>query len=108
MAGMNLFTPNPTKTLAYPATTSTATAALPVTDPSRTLRIKNTDATNVAFINFGDANVTAVIPTGTTPGGMPIGPGETIGITRSSTWTHMAIIAAAGTPTVYATPGDGI
>lgn len=108
MAGMNLFTPCPALTLAYASTTSTATAALPTVETSRTLRIKNADTTNVAFINFGAASVTATIPTGTTPGSMPIGPGETIGITRSASWTHMAVIAAAGTPTVYVTPGDGV
>lgn len=103
-----LFTPATTKTLAYASTTSTSTAALPTVQTNASLRLKNTDGTNIAFINFGDASVTAVIPTGTTPGAFPIGPGETIGVTRSAAWTHMAIIAAAGTPTVYVTPGDGV
>lgn len=108
MSGIILFTPNPTKTLAYASTVATATAALPVTANLGQLRIKNTDTTNIAFINFGDSNVTATIPTGTTPGSMPVGPGETIGITRSADWTHMAVIAGAGTPTVYVTPGRGV
>lgn len=108
MSGITLFSPNPTKTLAYASTTSTATAALPATSTDGTLRLKNTDAVNIAFVNFGDSTVTATIPVTTTPGSMPIGPGETIGITRSSAWTHMAIIAAAGTPTVYVTPGRGV
>lgn len=109
MANTALFTPAPTKTLAFASTTSSATAALPTTGAiTRTFRIKNTDSTNVVFVDFGISTITAAIPTGATPGGMPIGPGETIGISPPSTWTHMAVIAAAGTPTVYVTPGDGI
>ncbi len=108
MSGINLFTPNPTLTLAYASTTSTSTAALPTTAIGHQLRIKNTDSVNTAFINFGLSTVTATIPSGTTPGSMPIGPGETIGISRSADWTHMAVIAVAGTPTVYVTPGRGV
>lgn len=108
MSGVTPFTPNPTKTLAYASTTTTATAALPALATDGQLKAKNTDATNIAFINFGDSNVTAVIPTGSTPGAMPLGPGESIILTRSVTWTHMAVIAGAGTPTVYLTPGHGV
>jgi len=108
MSGINLFTPNPTLTLAYASTVTTSTAALPTTATGHQLRLRNTDSANTAFVNFGNSAVTATIPSGTTPGSMPIGPGETIGITRSTDWTHMAIIAAAGTPTVYVTPGRGV
>lgn len=56
----------------------------------------------VAFIRFGDSTVVAATTTS-----MPILPGTIEVFTLPGTHTHMAVITASLTATVYATPGKG-
>ena len=99
MGNVNLFTPGPTINVA--ATASSLRTALP-TGSFRTVRIKNVSATNIAFVALGDATIVA-----TTTASMPIGLGETVGITRSAGQTHAAAICSTDVATVYFTIGDG-
>ena len=101
MSGDNLFTPKPAGTVNIVATGSSARILLNRL-ACRQLRIKNISAADVAFVNFGDVTVTAATTTG-----MPIGAGETVGITLAEDWTYAAAVTG-GTSTVYFTPGNGL
>lgn len=104
----DLFTPKQTGTVSITCAVTTARVALLGLGANQ-VRVKNVDATNIAYINFGDVTVTATLPSGATPGSMPVGPGETCGFSISpSAVTHVAAICSAGTPIVYFTPGNGI
>lgn len=105
MASNTLFTPNPNGTVSI--TTSGANQRVSLGIPTTNLlpfqvRIKNVDSTNVAFVEFGTSTVVASTSTS-----MPVGPGETVGITLGPTQTFAAAIGGAGTPIVYFTPGQG-
>lgn len=108
MAGINLFTPRATGTTSITSGVASAAVALGNTASERQLRIKNVDTTNIAFVEFGVSTVAAIVPSGATPGSMPIGPGETAGISLPLSVTHAAAICTAGTPIVYFTPGNGV
>lgn len=108
MSGTNLFTPETQATVTITSATSTARVALTIKANATSLRIKNIDATNVAYVNFGDVAVVATLPSGGTGGSMPIGAGETVGISIPPGTTHAASICSAGTPVVYFTPGNGL
>lgn len=108
MSGINLFTPETQATVSITCSTSTGRVALTIKANATTVRVKNIDATNAAFINFGDVTVTATLPNGATPGSIPIGAGETAGFSIPPGTTNMAAISSAGTPIVYATPGNGV
>ena len=111
MAANTLFEPQNQATVSITCAVTTARVALPsLTGPltTRSLRIKNVDATNIAYINWGDSTVTATVPNGATPGSMPIGAGETVGISIPPTVTNIAAICTAGTPLVFFTPGYGL
>lgn len=107
MAGMNLFTPQTKATVSITSGVSTARVALNQ-GFATTVRIKNVDASNVAFVEFGTVAVVATVPSGSTTGSLPIGPGETVGVSVGPTVTHVAAICTAGTPIVYFTPGYGV
>lgn len=102
-----LFTPKTQGTVSITCSTSTANVAL-VPLGGNQVRIKNIDATNIAYVNFGISTVTASLPNGATPGSMPIGAGETAGVSIPIGTTHAAAISSAGTPVVYFTPGNGL
>lgn len=104
---INLFTPKTVGTVSITSGVASARVAL-VPSGAFQVRVKNIDTANVAFIAFGDSTVTAVVPAGAVPGGVPIGPGETAGFSISPTTTHVAAICTAGTPIVYFTPGNGV
>ena len=106
MPASNLFTPKSTGTTSITSAVTTARVAL-VPSGQHQMAVYNSDASNVAFVEFGDSTVVAVVPNGATPGSMPIGPGQTRGITVGLGVTHAASICSAGTPIVYFTPGDG-
>jgi hypothetical protein len=108
MSGTNLFTPKAQGTTSITSAVTTASVVLTKPAAATTIRIKNIDTTNVAYVNFGDSTVVATVPAGATPGSMPIGPGETAGVTVPEGTTHAAAICTAGTPIVYFTPGNGI
>ncbi len=108
MSGIQLFTPKAQGTRTITCAVTTATVALTIPSSAETIRIKNTDTANAAFVNFGDSTVTCVLPSGTTLGGMPIGPGETAGVGIPKGTTHVATICGAGTPVIYLTPSNGV
>lgn len=107
MSGDNLFTPKTQGTVTITSAVTTASVALGLGSGQRVVRIKNIDATNIAYVNFGSSTVTATLPSGGTGGSMPIGAGETAGVTVPEGTTHAASICSAGTPIVYFTPGNG-
>jgi hypothetical protein len=107
MPGDNLFTPNTTGTVSITSAVTTANVAL-VPKGAKAVRIKNIDATNIAYVEFGTSSVAATVPSGATPGSMPIGAGETVGLSLGSGITHAAAICTAGTPIVFFTPGNGL
>ena len=104
MPSVNLFTPAWNGTISITATAAAAiTTALTTATGCNTVRIKNVSATNVAFVALGTAAVAA-----TTTGGLPIGIGETVGVTRdANTQLFASAIVAADTAVVYFTVGDG-
>ncbi len=107
MSGINLFAPKAQGTVIATSATSTASVALTKPASANQIRVKNIDSTNIVYINFGNSTVVATIPTAGVPGSMPVGPGETVGVTVPEGTTHVATISL-GTPVVYFTPGNGV
>ena len=105
MPSVNLFSPAWNGTVVVVATSGAAKSTTITTSPGcNQLRIKNVSATNVAFVAIGTAAVVATVS-----GGMPIGLGETVGVTRDpNSMTTISAIVAADTATIYCTPGDGV
>lgn len=67
------------------------------------------DGTSTVFVAFGDSSVAAAVPAdGNAANGMPIAPGRETGIRFPTAVTHMSVITATGTATVYLTAGDGV
>ena len=110
MPGDNLFTPNTQATVSITCSNTTGNVALGSTlGGAKAIRVKNIDTTYVAYINFGNSSsVTATVPSGATPGSIPIGPGEVAGFSLGTATTYVAAICTAGTPILYFTPGNGI
>jgi len=81
-----------------------------------TLELLNRGATaaELVFFQVGDANVTAFIPAANAPGSRFLHPvsggyGLPLTVQIDPLDTHIAYIAASGTPTVYVTRGrDGV
>lgn len=73
-----------------------------------TLRIF-VDGTSPVFIAFGGASVDAAVPAdNASANGMPVAPGRESGVTVPGGATHMSVITATGTATVYLTAGAGV
>jgi hypothetical protein len=106
---LNPFTPGETVS----AATSTSTQAIALGKPSpgpggvsRVCRVCVPAGADLVFIRFGDSTVTAAASGA--GAGVPIIPGAAAEyFTVGPGVTHMAAIAAANTPTVYATNGYG-
>jgi len=96
-----------TKAFAYTTTTSNAVLGGATGQEGKTIRLYNA-GDQEAFVAFGIDGVTAVIPTGSTLGAIPLAPRVETGFALKGGQTHMAVISAAGTGTVYATLGNGI
>jgi hypothetical protein len=108
MSGFNLFTPKAQGTTSIAVTAASQRVLLSKPAASMQIRIKNISSTDVVYVNFGDVTVVATIPVGATPGSMPIGAGETAGVTVPEGVTYVAAIAGvAGPTTVFFTPGNG-
>lgn len=103
---LNPFTPKTGGTVSITNAVTTARVALG-TGLFNQVRIKNIDATNIAYVVFGSVTVNATVPNGATPGGMPVGPNESIIVSVPPDTTHVASICTAGTPIVTFTPGNG-
>jgi hypothetical protein len=114
MAANLLFSPNISQTVSITAGTVAAAVALVVTGRGTafSLRIKNIDASNVVYVSYGTSSAAAAaaatIPSGANGGALPIGAGETAGITIPASATHVGAISSAGSPVVYFTPGEGL
>jgi hypothetical protein len=108
MSGTNLFTPLQQGTVSITSAVTTANVALgPGTFDQ--LRVYNADAANISFVNWGNSTVTASLPSGSTRGSLPIGPGQAFCFSIPPDTTHVAAICSAGTPVVYITPsGSGV
>ena len=100
---INLFTPAWNGTVNVIATSGGSLRATLTTGAGNSVRIKNVSGTNVAYVALGTAAVVA-----TTTGGLPIGIGETVGVTRNpNSDVAAAAIVGADTATVYFTVGEG-
>jgi len=88
--------------------TSSAAKALGITN-SINLIIYNSDTTNPAFVNSGNSAVTVTYPTtGTGQVGSIIQPGQTFTYSKNNAKdTHLAVICAAGTPTLFIQSANG-
>ena len=100
MSGDNLFTPKPAGTVFITSAGTSVSASLNRLG-CRQVRIKNLDDTDLAYVNFGDSTVAA-----SAASSMPIGVGETVGITLAEAWTHAAVISTGAI--VAFTPGNGL
>lgn len=87
---------------------TSAAKALGTTN-ARNIIIYNSDATNPAFVNSGSSSITVTFPTtGTGQNGAIIQPGQTFTYMKNNAAdTHLGIICAAGTPTLYIQSADG-
>lgn len=94
-------------TVLVAATTAGATAyAITVTGSNPQVMLTNT-STIATLVNFGDSTVTATIPTTVADSaGYVVPPSGTIIVTPGAA-TYAAGVVAAGTNSVYATPGSG-
>lgn len=107
MPDVNLFSPKTAGTVSITCAVTTAAVAL-VPKGAQQLAVTNSDTSNIAYVEVGTSTVTATVPSGATPGSMPILPGQTRGISiAGATVTHAAAICSAGTPLVFFTPGNG-
>ena len=67
------------------------------------------DGTVPVFVAFGGASVDAAVPADNgMANGMPIAPGRETGVTVPGGATHVSVITATGTATVYLTAGAGV
>ncbi len=109
MSGIQLFTPKTAGTRQVTCAASTATLAISVPATAETIRVYNSDTTNIGYVEFGTSSaITCVLPVTTTTGGMPIPPGQVVGVGCPLGTTHIATICSAGTPILYVTPGNGV
>lgn len=97
------FRPEPSKTVNIPATTASANVQVqPSGVNARHVRIYNSGSVT-AFIKEGQDNTVSA----SAAVDFPVGPGRDIVISSRSTWMA-AVTGAAGTCTVYFTPGEGL
>jgi hypothetical protein len=92
------------------ATCAVTTAAKDLgTTNARNLIIYNSDTTNPAFVNSGSSAVTVTYPTtGAGQNGAIIAPGQTFTYMKNNASdTHLGIICAAGTPTLFIQSANG-
>ena len=98
-------------TIAQTNATSSAGGSLP--DSASQVVLYNSSTTDVVFwacrvLNSpADAGPTAVIPVGSTLGGIPIAPGAQIRLTVGRGPKKYATIATAADGTLYISPGEG-
>lgn len=110
---MTPFHPKATSTVSISATTASSNVALAkVPTGSFQVRVHNAGA-STAFIARGtDSTVAATVPSGATPGSMPVPAGAVEVLTFNSPdaapITHVAAITAGGAATIYFTVGEGI
>lgn len=107
---MTPFDPGNNGTIAQLNATSSAGGSLP--HSATTVVLTNTSATAIAYFTYirtdaANTAVTAVIPSGSTLGSMPVLPGQQIRITVNSGPKVYATIASAADGTLFITPGDG-
>lgn len=101
MPGVLLFTPSGL-TLSITVSPTTSSFLLSLAGGGNQARLKNLDATNSVFVKFGDLTITTDTLTG-----MPLGAGETMGVTLPGNATHIAAISSAGNPHLYVSRGFG-
>jgi hypothetical protein len=91
-------------------TGATGATAFPVfsTDQGNTdVYLVNPSTDTIAFVEWGTAGVQAAIPTAGNPAnGKPILPGNSVTFTKNNA-THISVITASGTVTIYAMQGNG-
>lgn len=104
------FHPEPATCLPVAVTNVSATNALPgVAVTSRAIRLVNKGAADVYF-DFGGSTITATVGTTGAPGtpGSHLLPAGQTEVFQPGTATHVAMITAAGTATVWVSTGVGL
>jgi hypothetical protein len=99
------FKPYAAATQARTVSTSSARAALPASTTQ--VMLSTVAGDSICFVELGDSSVIAVVPSGATLGGTPInGAAQVFGVPLNA--THVAVITASGTATLYITPAEGM
>jgi len=96
------------KTYKVTANTGGVSTAVTADSPVNQFRFVNTSSTDVVFVRIGG---TAAAPGANAEYGVAILPGETEVLSGSQSWSSnvtISIVAAANTPIVYLTPGEGL
>jgi hypothetical protein len=101
MEAVQAFAPISAGTSTISITTSSAATQVNPAPGSLRMRLYNAGPSTI-FVEFGNAGVTAAVATG-----LPIPAGQTESFSFGRA-THLAAITAAGTATLYATPGEGV
>lgn len=107
---MTPFDPGNNSTIEQPNAITSAGGVLPET--ASTVVLTNTSATATAYFTYvrtdaANTTATAVIPSGSTRGSMPILPNQQIRITVNTGPKAYATIASAANGSLLITPGDG-
>ena len=96
------------KTYKVTANTGGVSTAIVADSPSNQFRFFNSSTTDTVFVRIGGA---ATAPNANAEYGVAIGPGDTAILSGSQSWSANVVVgiaAAANTPVVYVTPGEGL
>jgi hypothetical protein len=83
--------------------TSTTTSRTEVGSNNNVICITNQDDTNGMYVRAGDATVVAALAVD-----YYLPPNGSLTITKKRSYTHVAAIAVAATPSLHVIPGEGI
>jgi hypothetical protein len=96
------------KTYKVSANTGGVSTAVAADSPVNQFRFYNSSASDAVFVRIGGE---AKEPNANAEYGVAIGPGDTEILTGTQSWSAnvtVGIVAAANTPVVYVTPGEGL
>lgn len=95
------FRPAPGGNVTISATTSTSTTELTSDGDFRNICVTNS-GTDIVYVRLGKSTVAA------TSADYPVLPNSQVILSKDINDKYIAVIAASGTPTVYAMPGEGL
>ena len=96
------------KTYKVSANTGGVSTAVAADSPANQFRFYNSSTTDAVFVRIGGE---AAKPDANAEYGVAIGPGDTEILSGSQSWSAnvtVGVVAAANTPVVYVTPGEGL
>jgi len=100
----SVYTFNPVSKGAVTIVSSTTTSNAACGGRSMSMVVSNLSSTAAEFVYvcFGDSTVTA------TAADYVLLAGQQVSLTKFQDYTHVAVLAASGTPSVHVCPGEGI